>query len=121
MEDDYHNFSYPTKFVPTITVKYPIFVKNDEIPIMLIENSSLQNKICVELIETMEGHHSSGFKLIFVSFSAQKSIMVDLNAKVLVNLVSKTPFHSVFTIKSIPLNPRGDPPKPLGGATITSM
>jgi hypothetical protein len=32
--------AYPTKFVPAIMVKYPIFVRNDEIPTMLIENNS---------------------------------------------------------------------------------
>ncbi len=48
--------AYPTKFVPTIMVEYPIFVRNDEIPTMLIENSSLHNKVCIELIETIRGH-----------------------------------------------------------------
>jgi hypothetical protein len=62
--------AYPTKFVPAIMVEYPIFVKNDEIPIMLIENSSLHNKVCIELIETIEGHDFSGFKVIFVSSNA---------------------------------------------------
>lgn len=35
------------------------------------------------------------------------------------NLLTITPFHNIITIKSIPPNPRGDPPKPLGGATAT--
>ncbi len=54
--------TYPTKFVPMITVEYPIFVRNDEILAMLIENNSFHNKVCIEPIETIKGHHSSGFK-----------------------------------------------------------
>lgn len=41
--------------------------------------------------------------------------------KVPMNLLPKTPFHNVITIKSIPLDPIGDPPKPLISAIITSM
>jgi hypothetical protein len=47
--------------------------------------------------------------------------VVDPNVEVLVNLLPKTPFHSVLIIKSIPLNPGGVPPKCPGGVTITSM
>ncbi len=101
--------------MPAIMVEYPIFIRNDEIPTMLIENSSLHNKVCIE------GHHFSGFKVIFVNSSAQKYVVADLDAEVLMNLLPKTPFHNVLTIKSIPLNPRGVPPKPPGSATITSM
>lgn len=97
--------AYPTKFVPTIMVKYLVFVRNDEIPSILIENSYLHNKVCIELIETIKGHHSSSFKKIFVSSNAQKSVVVDPNVEVLVNLLPKTPFHIVLIIKSIPLNP----------------
>ncbi len=46
-----------------------------------------------------------------ISFSVQKFVVVDLDVEVLVNLLPKTPFHKLVTTKSIPLDPRGDPPK----------
>lgn len=57
-------------------------------------------------------------KVIFVSSNARKSILVDPNVEVLMNLLPKTPFHSVITIKSIPPNWGGDRLEPLKGATI---
>jgi hypothetical protein len=44
--------------------------------------------------------------------------VVDPDVEVLVNLLPKTPFHNVITIKSIPLNLGGDHLEPLRGATI---
>ncbi len=108
---------YPIKYVPTTTIKHPVFVRNDEIPTMLIENSFFHNKVCIKPSETIR-HHSSGFKLIFVSSSARKYVMVDLDAEMLVNFLLKTPFHDVVTIKSIPQNLGRDPLEPRRGATI---
>jgi hypothetical protein len=81
--------TYPIKFVSVIIVEYPVFVRNDEIFVVLIENSSFHNKVCIEPIETIKGHHSSGFKVTFVSSNARKFVVVDFNAKVLVNLLPK--------------------------------
>jgi uncharacterized membrane protein YesL len=81
--------TYPIIFVFVITVEYLVFVRNDEILIVLIENNSFHNKICIEPIETIEGHYSSGFKVTFVSSNARKSVVVDLNVEVLVNLLLK--------------------------------
>jgi hypothetical protein len=78
-------------------VEYLIFVRNDQILVVLVDNGFSYNKIRTELIETLEGNHSSGFKAIVVNYSVKKSIVVYLDAKVLVNLLSKTPFHSVIT------------------------
>ncbi len=69
--------TYPIKFVSVIIVEYPVFVRNDEIFVVLIENSSFHNKVCIEPIETIKGHHS------------RKFVVVDFNAKVLVNLLPK--------------------------------
>jgi hypothetical protein len=111
--------AYLTKFVLVTIAKYLIFVKNDEIPAILVENGSLYNRIYIKPIETLKGNHYNGFKIVLVSSSAKKSIVVDPNAKVLMNLISKMPFHSVVTIKSIPPDPRKDPPKPAKGDMVT--
>lgn len=112
--------TYPTKYVPTTTIEHPVFVRNDEIPTMLMENSFFHNKVCIKPSETIR-HHSSGFKLIFVSSSARKYVVVDLDAKMLMNFLLKTPFHGVVTIKSIPPNLGKDPLEPWRGATIASV
>ncbi len=111
----------PTKYVPITTIKYPVFVRNDEIPTVPAENGFLYNRIHIKPVETLEGNHYSGFKAIPVSPSAKKSIIVKPNAKVPLNLISKTPFHNVITTKLVPLDLRGNPSKLTIGATIASM
>ncbi len=113
--------TYPTRSMLAATTRYQISIRNDEIPIILVENGYFHNRVHTKPIETLEGHHSNGFKEILVSSNAQKSIMVDLDADVLVNLLPKTPFHNVVTIKFVPPNPRGDPLEPPGGTTIASL
>ncbi len=44
--------------------------------------------------------------------------MVDPDVEVLMNLLPKTPFHSVVITKFVPLDLEGDPPEPPRGATI---
>jgi hypothetical protein len=111
--------AYPTKSVLVTIVGYLIFLKNDEILAVLAENGSLYNKVCIKPIENLKGNHYNGFKIILVSSSARKYVVVDPNVKVLVNLISRMPFHSVVTIKSVPPDPRRDPPKPPGGDMVT--
>jgi hypothetical protein len=53
-----------------------------------------------------------------ISFTVKKFVMVDLDAEPLVNLLPKTLFHKLNIIKSIPPNPKGDPPKPLRSVTV---
>jgi hypothetical protein len=45
--------------------------------------------------------------------------VVDFNVEVLMNLLPKTPFHNVVTIKFVPPNLGGDPPKPPRGVIVT--
>ncbi len=96
-----------------------VFVNNDEIHVVLVENGSWYNKICIKPIEILKGNHFNGFKTVFVNSGAKKFIVVDLNAKVLMNLILRTPFHDVITTKSVPPYPTRDPLKPLRGAIIT--
>jgi hypothetical protein len=110
--------AYPTQYVPMTTIGYPISTKNDEIHVVLIENGSFYNKVCTKPIEILEGNHSNGFKSILISFNAKFFIVINLDAKVLVNLISKTPFHIIVAIKLIPPNLGGNPPKPLRGVTV---
>ncbi len=63
----------------------------------------------------MERNHYNGLKAIHVSFGARKFVVVNLDAKIPLNLLLKTPFHSIVTTKFVPPDLRGDPPKPLGG------
>jgi uncharacterized protein YdhG (YjbR/CyaY superfamily) len=46
------------------------------------------------------------------------SMVLDTNAKVPLNLISRTPFHNIVTIKLIPLDLKGNPSKPPKGVTI---
>jgi len=101
--------TYPNRFVPMTTRGYPMLVKNDEIFGILVENGSLYNKVRIKLIENLEGNHSNVFKAIPISFGVRKFVAMNLDVKVLVNLISIRSFHNVVIIKIIPLNPRGDP------------
>jgi hypothetical protein len=92
-----------------ITTIYLVFVKNDEIFGIQVENGYLYNRVHIKHVETLEGNHSRGFKIVLVNFGARKFIVVNPDVKVLVNLISITSFHSVVTIEIIPLDPRGDP------------
>jgi hypothetical protein len=89
--------------------------------LILNENGYFHNKVHTKLIEILEGCHFNGFKVILVSSSAWKSIVVNPDVEMSVNLLPKTPFHNVIIITFVPLNLRGDPLKPLEGATIASM
>jgi hypothetical protein len=102
--------TYPNRFVPMITTRYPIYVKNDEIFGIPIANGSLYNRICTGSIETLEGNHYGGLKAIPISFGARKFIVMNLNVKILVNLISIMYFHNVITTKIVPLDPKGNPP-----------
>jgi hypothetical protein len=103
--------AYPTIFVFVTIARYLVFLKNDEISAVSTENGFLYNRVCIKPIETLKGNHSNGFEAILVSFGVIKFVIVDPNVEVPVNLISKTPFHSVVTNKSIPLYPKGSPPE----------
>jgi hypothetical protein len=98
-------------------VGYTIIARNGEILAIIIENGFFYNRIFTEPVEALKGNHYNGFKVIFASFSARKSIIVDLNVAIPFNLLSKTPFQSFIIIKSIPLDPCGDLLEPPGGVT----
>jgi hypothetical protein len=58
--------------MPVTMTKYSISVRNDEILAELVEHGFFYNKIRIKPIETLEGNHSSGFKLILINFGARK-------------------------------------------------
>ncbi len=101
-------------------VEYLIFVKNDGIHAILIDNSYFYNIICIECVEALEGNHYDGFKAIPISYVAITPIVVDPDAKIPMNLLLITPFPNIVTTISIPPNP-GDPLEPLGGVIVVVM
>jgi hypothetical protein len=74
--------AYPMRYVLMTMARYPISTRNDETPIILLENGYFYNRVCRELVEILEGNHYSGFKTIHVSFGARKYVVVDPNVKV---------------------------------------
>jgi hypothetical protein len=82
-----------------IKIEYLVFINNDETPIILADNGSLYNKIHTKPIGILEGNYYNGFKVTPASFGDKKIVVVNLDAKVLVNLFSKTHIHNVITIK----------------------
>jgi hypothetical protein len=99
--------------------KYLVFVRNDKILAIPVENNSFYYKVHTKLVEALEGSHSIGFKTILVGFDARKFVIVDHDVELLVNLLSKTPFHCVVTTKSIRPNLGKAPLKPLIGITMS--
>jgi hypothetical protein len=112
-------FACPTRYVFVTIARYLVFVKNDEIPALSIENGFLYNKVCIEPIEILKGNHYNGFKAILVSSDVRNFVVLDLKVEVPMNLISITPFHNVVTTNSIPLDPKGDLPEPPKGDIIT--
>jgi hypothetical protein len=77
--------THPSKFVPMTLTKYPISVRNGEIPTIFIENGFFYNRVRTKSIEVLEGNHSNGFKKIHVSYGARKIVVVDLDVVILIN------------------------------------
>jgi len=106
--------------MPVTLAGYPISIKNDGIPIILFENSCFYNRIRTKIVEALEKNQYNGFNAIPVCSGAKEFVIVDLNVKTLMNLLSKTPFHNIVTTKYVPPDPRGDPPKPPRCFTTTT-
>jgi hypothetical protein len=53
--------AYPTRSMLMIVIRHLVFVNNDEILAMLVENGYLYNRICIKPIEILKGNHSNGF------------------------------------------------------------
>jgi hypothetical protein len=104
--------THSTRYVPITLVKYPISMRNEGILAELVKNSSFYNKVRTKFIEVLEGNQYNDFKTILVSSNTKKPIIVDFDVEITLSLLSRTPFHNIETIKSMPQNPRGDPPKP---------
>jgi hypothetical protein len=51
-------------------------------------------------------------------FGTNKHVVLDFATKIPLNLLSRTPFHVIITTKFVPLNLKGNPPKPPRGATV---
>jgi len=112
---------HPIRFMLMILAEYPIFVRNDGIFIILIENSFFYDKICTELVEALERNHYNGCKVIPISFGVKKSVVVDPHVEIQVNLLSITLFHNVVTTKFVPVNPKGDLLELLGGDIVATV
>lgn len=97
--------THPTESMHMTLVEYLIFVKNDGILVVLVENGFFYNKVHTMHVEALKGNHYNGFKVIPVNASVRKSIIVYLDAEIPVNLLIRTPFQNIITIKSIPPNP----------------
>jgi len=111
--------THPTKSVHVIPTKYLISITNDENPIVLNDNGSFYNRKHTKPVETLKGNHFNDLKTISITFNARKFVVVDLDAEIPMNLLSRTPFHNVVTFKYVPLDLGGDPPQPPGGVTTT--
>jgi hypothetical protein len=92
--------------MPMTLVEYLIFVKNDGILVVLVENGFFYNRVHTKHVEALKGNQYKGFKIIPVNASARKSRIIYLDAKIPVNLLIRTPFQNIITIKSIPPNPK---------------
>ncbi len=84
--------AYPMRYVLMTMAGYPIFIRNDEIPIVLLENGFFYNRVRREPIEILEGNHYSGFKTIPISSGARIYVVVDPNVKVPMKLIYKNNF-----------------------------
>jgi hypothetical protein len=62
--------AYPTRSMLATMAKYPVSIRNDEMPTILVKNDFFHNRICTKPIETIEGHHFIRFKVIHVSSGA---------------------------------------------------
>jgi hypothetical protein len=92
--------TYPNRFVLMTIIGYPVSMNNNKILVVQVENGSLYNKVHTKPIETLEGNHFNGFKVIPINFGVKKSIVVEFHAKVPVNLTSITHFHNIVTTRS---------------------
>jgi hypothetical protein len=100
--------AHSTKPMFVIPIEYPIFVRNDGILAILVENNSFYNRVRTKPIQDLEGNQYNGFKAIPTNHGAKKLVVVGFNVEILVNLLSKTHLHNIVTIKSIPPNLRRD-------------
>ncbi len=113
--------AHPTKSMPITPTEYPVSVRNDGIHVVLIENSSFYNKVSIEHVEALEGNHYNGLKVMHVSFGVREPVIINPDAKILVNVLSRTPFHNIITTKFVPPDLGRDLPEPLGGVTTLAM
>jgi hypothetical protein len=102
--------AHPIRSMLITSTEYPISVRNDGIHVVLIENNSFYNKVIIEHVKALEGNHYNSLKVIHVSFGVREHVEVNPNAKILVNVLSRTPFHNIVTTKFVPPNLGGDPP-----------
>jgi len=84
--------AYPMTYVLMTMAEYPIFIRNDETPIILLENGFFYNKVYKEHVEMLEGNHYNGLKIIHVSSNARKYVVVEFNVKVPMKLIYKNNF-----------------------------
>jgi hypothetical protein len=62
--------AHSTRSTFVIPVRYPIFVRNDGILAILVENNSFYNIVRIEPIQALEGNQYNGFKTILINHGA---------------------------------------------------
>ncbi len=75
--------------------RYPIFVRNDETCAVPTKNGSFYNRVHRETIIV-------DLKQALLVLVPEKSTVINLDIKILMNLILQTPFHSVIIIKLVP-------------------
>jgi hypothetical protein len=90
-------------------VGYLVFVRNERILIGLVDNSSYYNKVHTKHVEVLEGNQYNDFSIILANSGAKKLVAINFDAKIPMNLLSKTPFHSIVSTKFVPPNSRKEP------------
>jgi methyl coenzyme M reductase subunit C-like uncharacterized protein (methanogenesis marker protein 7) len=74
--------------------------------------------VYIEPIVTTQENYSHGSRLVPTSFLLKRFVVKELFINVHVFLTIGIPSHNIITIKFVPLNLRGNPSKPIGGATV---
>jgi hypothetical protein len=79
----------------------------------------LHNLVYTEPIVTTQGNYSHGPKAVSTSFKLRKSIIAEPNVEVYVHSTTRIPSHSIITAKSVPLDLRNNPSKPIRDTEVT--
>jgi len=78
----------------------------------------LHNLVYIETIMTTQENYSHGSRSIPTSFVLHRFIVKEPFIDVHLFLTIGIPSHNIITIKSIPLDLGGNPPKPIGSVIV---
>jgi hypothetical protein len=111
--------TYQIRFMPTNENTYPLFVRNQRIPTILVENFPLHNLVYIEPIVTTQENYSHGNRSIPTKFVLKRFIVKEPFVNVLVLLTIGIPSHNIITTILVPLDLRGNLPRPIGSVVVT--